>query len=442
MSFDAERLLGILRGFETPALRPTRYLVALSGGLDSNVLLHALAASAERLDRPLAAVHVDHGLHPDSVRWARDAERFARSLGVDCDILPVTVAGSGGPEAAARRARYAALESAMHPGDWLLSAHHQDDQAETLLLNLLRGSGPDGLGAMPALRPFGPGWLVRPLLDSPRADLEAYAAAAGLTWSDDPSNLEIAYDRNFLRHQVLPTIRARWPDAAGRLSRSAALHREAASLLKATADRALAELGEQPGQLPAEGFFSLPEGARASVLRRAVERSGLPQLTAAALAEILGSMKDAREDANPVVRWPGGECRRFREQLYFLLPVPEPEFAGRELLPGEPLELGAGFGTLALEMSAEGGIDPALAERGLTLRTRQGGERITPAGDPHRRKLKKLLQESGVYPWMREKLPLLYAGEELVVVADLWIAAGTARTPGYAVRWRGAPRYK
>jgi tRNA(Ile)-lysidine synthase len=441
VSLDPERLLATLRGFETPTLRPARYLVALSGGLDSVVLLHALAASRERRDIPLAAVHVDHGLHPDSGRWARDAERFALSLGIAFELVPAIVGERGGPEAAARAARYAALESAMRPGDWLILAHHQDDQAETLLLNLLRGSGPDGLGAMPALRAFGSGWLARPLLEVSRAELEAYAARAGLSWNDDPSNRDTALDRNYLRHEVLPALKTRWPDAAGRLSRSAALHGEAAGLLKSMADRTLAELGEAPGRLPAAGFFSLPPAARASVLRRAVERAGLPQLPGAALAQILSTMKDAREDANPVVRWPGGECRRYREQLYLLHAPPKPAFAGCRLLPGAVLGLGAGFGTLALEMSDEGGIDPALAESGLTLETRRGGEQITPAGDAHRRKLKKLLQESGVYPWMREALPLLYAGDELVAVADLWVAAGRARTPGYAVRWRAAPHY-
>jgi tRNA(Ile)-lysidine synthase len=441
VSLDPERLLAILHGFETPTLRPTRYLVGLSGGLDSVVLLHALAASRERLDVPLAAVHVDHGLLPDSGRWARHAQRFARSLGTGFELVPATVGTGGGPEAAARAARYEALEAAMRPGDWLIFAHHQDDQAETLLLNLLRGSGPDGLGAMPALRRFGPGWLVRPLLDMPRAALEAYAAEAGLSWNDDPSNRDIAFDRNYLRHEVLPRLKARWPDAAGRLGRSAALQGEAASLLKAMADRTLAEIGAVPGRLPAAGLFSLPAAARGSVLRRAVERAGLSQLPGAALAQILSTMQDPREDANPVVRWPGGECRRYREQLYLLHALPEPAFAGSRLLPGKPVGLGAGFGTLALEISAEGGIDPALAESGLTLETRRGGEQITPAGDTHRRRLKKLLQESGVFPWMREALPLLYAGGELVAVADLWIAAGRAKTPGYAVRWRGAPRY-
>jgi tRNA(Ile)-lysidine synthase len=441
VSLDPERLLAILRGFETPTIGPTRYLVGLSGGLDSVVLLHALAASREHLDIPLAAVHVDHGLHPDSGRWARDAQRFARSLGTGFELVPATVRASGGPEAAARAARYEALEAAMRPGDWLIFAHHQDDQAETLLLNLLRGSGPDGLGAMPALRAFGPGWLARPLLDMSRAQLEAYAAGAGLRWNDDPSNRDIVFDRNYLRHEVLPALKARWPDAAGRLSRSAALHGEASGLLKAMADRTLAELGEVPGRLPATGFFRLPPVARASVLRRAVERAGLPQLPGTALAQILSTMRDAREDTNPVVRWPGGECRRYRAQLYLLPALPEPAFADCRLRPGEVLGLGAGFGTLALEMSDEGGVDPALAEGGLTLKTRRGGEQIILAGDAHRRKLKKLLQESGVYPWMREALPLLYAGDELVAVADLWVAAGRAKTPGYAVRWHGAPPY-
>lgn len=441
MSIDAERLLGILKGFERPARRPTAYRVAFSGGLDSTVLLHALAITRDRHDVPISAVHVDHGLQPDSARWAAEARRVARSLGVDCEVVPVVVGKDGGPEAAARTARYAALEAQMRAGDWLLSAHHLDDQAETLLLNLLRGSGPEGLAAMPPLRPFGPGYLVRPLLDVRRNALEAYAAAFGLQWMDDPGNRNPAFDRNYLRHEILPKLTARWPDAARRLGQSAELLGECADRLRDIADQELAHIGAGPGRLPLASLTRLPPPAQARVLRRAIDLAGLPKPPTKCLRAILASMPNARADANPLVRWPGGECRRYRDSLYLRDPATQPSFAGRVLLPGQPVEAGKGFGTLALEPSPAGGIDPDLAGQGLCLRVREGGETIRPVGHAHRRKLKKLLQEHGVHPWMRDALPLLYAGEELVAVADLWIAAGTAATPGYAVHWHDAPVY-
>ena len=221
MTGIAARVRERLRVLENALGRPARYLVAFSGGLDSTVLLDLLAGSADaRL--PVIALHVDHQLHPDSASWAEHAVRVARSFGVDCRVLavrPDTAAGRG-TEAAAREARYAALGGCLEPGDWLLSGHHEDDQVETLLLNLLRGSGPDGLAAMPEARPFAGGWLVRPMLGVSRAELERHAEVERLDWIEDPSNAERGYDRNYLRHEVLPVIGARWPDAGMRLRRS------------------------------------------------------------------------------------------------------------------------------------------------------------------------------------------------------------------------------
>ncbi|HEX5787622.1 MAG TPA: tRNA lysidine(34) synthetase TilS [Woeseiaceae bacterium] len=440
-------LVEVLRSLERRAAAPARYVVALSGGLDSTVLLHALAASRDEHGVPLAAVHVDHGLHPHAPRWAADAMRFAAALGVECRIVAVEVGAGGGPEAAAREARYAALAAAMSAGDWLLSAHHEDDQAETLLLNLLRGSGPAGLAGMPRIRPFGPGYLARPLLGTTRSELARYAAAAGLEWNDDPSNADEAYDRNYLRTRILPLLASRWPDAAGRLARSAFLAGESTTLLQELADADLgahATGGALPGgglRLPVAALAALSRPRAANLLRRGVHQAGLPPIPATRLATLQDTLLEARDDANPLVRWPGAQCRRFRDHVYLLPPDAEPDFEGRVLTPDVPLALGVGRGELALERSVEGGIDPALAGPGLVLRTRHGGEEIRPRGHAHTRKLKKLLQERNVLPWHRDALPLLYAGETLVAVADLWVAADAVAAPGYVVRWRHAPAY-
>lgn len=442
MTFGPEWLLHTLRGFEIPSrIAPARYLVALSGGLDSTVLLHALAATRDRHAVPVAAVHVDHGLHPDSHRWADAAARFAAALGVPCEVVEVLVGDGPGPEAAARKARYAALESRMADGDWLLSAHHADDQAETLLLHLVRGSGPDGLAGMPPFRRLGPGFLVRPLLTVAREELAAYAAAHSLAWIEDPGNADQRMDRNYLRQQVLPRLRERWPRAGRQLSRSAELSRDAAVLLREIDDRDIDALTAAPGRLPADALRRMPLKQRGRILRRAVDRAGLPKLPAASLAEIVNSLLEARDDSNPVVRWPGAECRRFRDSLYLIAPPADPAFEGRVLRPGATVELGAGLGSLSLEACDAGGIAPAIAAAGLELHRRQGGETLRPLGDAHSRKLKKLMQSRGVFPWFRDALPLLYAGDDLVAVADLWIAAEAAATPGFAVRWHAAPQY-
>lgn len=442
MTFSGEWLLRALRGFEVPSRAvPARYVVALSGGMDSTVLLHALASTRERQVIPLVAVHVDHGLHPDSGEWASAAARFAASLDVPCERLRVDVGPGAGPEAAARDARYAAIERWMADGDWVISAHHADDQAETLLLHLLRGSGPDGLAGIPSFRRLGPGFLVRPLLSVGRDELAAYAAAHSLSWVDDPGNADQRMDRNYLRREVLPRLRARWPKAGRQLSRSAELARDAALSLHEITDREIDALAASPGELPADALRRMPLTQKGRILRRAVDRAGLPKLPAASVAEIVNSLLEARDDSNPVVRWPGAECRRFRDRLYLIATPPEPSFEGLVLKPGAPVELGAGMGRLSLERSDDDGIAPALAEAGLVLRRRQGGEAFRPFGDVHSRKLKKLLQNHGVFPWRRDALPLLYAGDELVAVADLWIAAEAAANPGFSVRWHAAPAY-
>ena len=228
MSFTPEQLLERLAAFEHQAERPSRYLIAFSGGLDSSVLAHALS----RADIPVVAIHIDHGLQEQSEAWSQHCEAFAKSLGIGfhCRKVAVQLESGKGPEAAARDVRYSALHAELEPGDWLMSAHHREDQAETLLLNLVRGTGPAGIAGIGAVRRFGPGWLIRPLLYFDRADLQAYAESHDIHWIEDPSNADKRFDRNFLRHEVLPCLKTRWPDIASRLQRSAMHASEATSL--------------------------------------------------------------------------------------------------------------------------------------------------------------------------------------------------------------------
>ncbi len=440
MSFHAEDLLTRLEAFEPRAGSAVRFVVAMSGGLDSSVLLHALVETQARHGRSLLAVHVDHGLHPASAEWAAHCRRTAAELGVELivETVEVDLTAGRGPEAAAREARYAAIAPQVVDGDWLLSAHHQDDQAETLLINLLRGSGPAGIAGIPSLRRFGAGWLVRPLLDVPRADLEAYADTHGLEWRDDPSNDDPRFDRNFLRAQVVPVLGSRWPDVAARLAASAGYAREAAGLLAELGDIDIAALGGDPAVLDVDALKALSPPRQRNALRRALTRAGLPQAPAAQLNAVLEELLTARQDASPLVRWPGAEVRRFDGRVYLLEPLAPPEFDGRRL-GREPVALGAGLGRLALVAADGTGLDEAHVASGLTLRRRSGGEQIKPLGHAHTRKLKKLLHDAGIVPWMRDRLPLVYSGERLVAVADLWLDAEAAAPGGLAVEWRERP---
>ena len=353
--------------------------------------------------------------------------------------VAVDTSSGKGIEASAREARYAAFRALLNHGDWLLSAHHKDDQAETLLLNLLRGSGPAGLAGIGEVQPFGPAWLVRPLLSCSREDLRQYALAHDLEWIDDPSNEDRKFDRNFLRHEVFPVLRKRWPDASSRLRLSALLAGEAALLLDQLADADLQGLGERPDRLSVTGLRAHGKERQRNLLRYAVRELGLPPIPASALQSIITDLLPAREDAQPVVCWDGAEARRYRDQLYLLSQPGASLSWGASSLTAGRVELGPGLGLLRLEPGAERGLSDTVVEAGLELRQRAGGEEIKLLGQSHTKKLKKLLQEAGIVPWMRDRLPLVYSRDRLVAVADLWVADEAASSPGTAIRWDDRP---
>jgi tRNA(Ile)-lysidine synthase len=436
VTFRREQVLERLAALEQQAGRPSRYVIAFSGGLDSSVLAHTMADA----DRPVVAVHINHGLQEHCEDWARHCETYAEALGIGfrCHKVAVQLESGKGPEASARDARYAALHGELEEGDWLLSAHHQEDQAETLLLNLVRGSGPAGIAGIGALRRFGPGWLVRPLLDVQRSELEAYAADNALQWIDDPSNADKRFDRNFLRHEILPRLKTRWPDIAARLQRSAEHAGEATRLLTDLAHLDLEALGGSTDRLPIEDLLGLTRHRQKNLIRYALRSSGLTVPTALQLDNILDEVLTARPDAQPQVRWPGGSARRYRDYLY-LLPDELAKALPTGPITGSRVPLGSGLGTLYFEPGAARGLDPALVGPKLRLEAREGGEKIRVDGQRHTKKLKKLLQEEGVVPWMRDRVPLVYAGKKLVAVGDLWIAEDAAASPGVTLRWTGRP---
>ncbi|HET6806681.1 MAG TPA: tRNA lysidine(34) synthetase TilS [Frateuria sp.] len=409
--------------------------VAFSGGPDSTALLHALAALPQARARGLRAVHVDHGLHPASGAWAAQAAAFCASLDVRCEVRRVEVprAAGEGLEAAARHARYAAFAGALHPGEWLLLGHHRDDQAETVLLKLLRGAGPQGLGGMRAVRPLGRGQLWRPLLALPRTVLRNYIEAHALPCIDDPSNQDTALARNHLRHDILPRMRRHWPHAVDSILHSAALCRAADEALRAHWLEAFAALHDSASDsLDAQGWLALDPALREPLLDHWLHAQGLPAPTTAQRRQIERQCH-ARPGQQPCVRWPGVELHIWRGRLWALAPRPPIDPHWQACWRGAPLTLPDG-GQLALAPAGPLGTP-------FVVRLRRGGERIRPAGDRHTRELRDLFQQAGVPPWRREACPLLYAEGELIAVADLWRTAhGSALfdAAGAQPRWMPA----
>jgi tRNA(Ile)-lysidine synthase len=420
----------------------TALCVALSGGRDSSVLLHALAGLREAASWPLRAVHVNHGLQPAAGEWARHCGEFCTTLGVPLavrQVVPLTDAGCG-PEAAAREARYAALAAELRPGEWLLLAHHEDDQLETVLLHLLRGSGVSGLAGIPAGSEFAGGRLCRPLLGVSGADIAAYAQRHALVWIEDPSNADVALDRNFLRARVIPPLRQRWPTAARAAGRSARLAAEAADLLADLA-RIDAQAVLQGEIIELAPFRALDAARQRNLLRWLIRQRGWPMPPEPRLAAGLQQLLAARPDRHPVLAWSGHSIRRFRERLYLVAGDPAVAPAAIRTWDGEgSLALGGLRGELRLQPATGAGLAGRILAGGLQLAFRNGGEALRGGGDAHHRSLKYLFQKHAVVPWMRNHIPLLYAGGELAAVADLWLADwALARPgePGLMVVWTG-----
>ena len=402
--------------------------VGFSGGLDSSVLLHALAALAPAHERGLRALHVDHGLHARSADWSAHCSAFAAQFGVPLIAATATVAAGGkGLEEAARAARYRVFAEHLQPGESLALAHHADDQAETVLLKLLRGAGPQGLGAMRALRDFASGRLWRPLLNVPRELLRAYAQAHGLRWIEDPSNVDTHLRRNFLRAEILPRLAQRWPDATVAIAHSAAWAQAAADFIDDHAQRALAQLqsansassAEDASALPWRAWLELPDALRDPVLRLWLRAHGFDEPAHFHVAELERQLRMSAEDRAPCVRWDQCELRRYRDLLHAMRPVAPIAADWQAAWDGSPLALPAG-GTLALR--GEGGMTVP-ADRPLTIRYRSGGEHIKPAGSTHTRELRLLLQERGIPPWQRDRIPLISMNGKLIAVAGLVLSA-------------------
>ncbi len=418
------------------ALSPWRnapaWHIAFSGGLDSTVLLHLLAilAKSETLP-PLSAVHVHHGLQAAADAWPSHCQSICDRLGVPLRVMRVQVQPGASLERAARDARYQAFTEVIWAGELLLTGQHRDDQAETLLFRLLRGAGVRGAAAMPVHRPLAGGHLVRPLLDVSRAELEAYADEHQLKWIEDPSNADIQFSRNYLRHRVIPTLTERWPQAVSSLARTAEHLGEAEALLGELACMDL-QAADQPSRFPWLLLPSLALGPLrelSDARQRNALRHWLAPLTRLPDSDHWAgwySLRDAKGDAQPLWRLADGELHRCGERIWWL-PGVWSEFSHGSVSwpdPRNPLEL-PGNGLLKIIGKAPEGP--------LEVRYRQGGEMLDVPGRG-RRDLKRLLNECGVPVFVRGRLPLLYQGEQLLGVPNLTGRRG-APHEGWQLDW-------
>jgi len=416
-------------------------VVGLSGGLDSVTLLSVLAGLAGPMGFSLRALHVHHGISPNASQWARFCEDLCAGLGVPVQVEQARIGDTRalGLEGAARRARYAIL--AREDADFIVLAHHRDDQAETLLLQLLRGAGPLGMAGMPELRalPGSRAQVLRPLLAVARSEIEAWAREHGLAWIEDESNDDLELQRNFIRHRVLPLLEQRFPAARVTAARAAAHLAEAESLLSALAQIDLEALGGER-EIELAGLRRLGSTRAKNALRYLCQSRAIPLPSAAQADELHRQLIEAQDDRTVLVEIGGWQFRRFRGRLNIERARPDvapgfrEDWAGENVLP--LLALG---GVLRFKPEEGRGVSVRKLNRaGVTVRLRRGGERFQPdARRPHRT-LKNLLQEKGIPWWRRGRWPLVYCGEELVSVPGIgddcaWQADRSE--PGLIISW-------
>ncbi|MCG3865581.1 MULTISPECIES: tRNA lysidine(34) synthetase TilS [unclassified Photobacterium] len=402
-----------------------RYVLAFSGGLDSRVLLDLMARFITQYpEYSCHAVYVHHGLSSNADIWADKCVVWAKSAGISCDVERVKVrTGSRiSLEQAAREARYEILAQHVNKGDMLLTAQHSDDQIETFLLALKRGSGPAGLAAMPIILPFAKGMHLRPLLSVTRADIEQYGLAHQLSWVEDESNQDERYDRNFIRHQITPRLLARWPSIHKAIVRSSTLCGEQEALLAELLATQLTQAIQPDGSLLLVSDVTQRVGM--ALIRQWLKKQSVLMPSLAQLEQIWFNVVQAKEDANPKLCWANVEVRRYQKKLYLLQQWDDISQWKGNLKLDTPCLLPQDLGTLTLNpKSDEPLLRHAEPNEAITVRFHYQGDAIKPVGRCGSRKLKKLYQEYRVPSWLRSRTPLIFYGDKLAAVVGYFVIA-------------------
>jgi len=402
-----------------------RFYIAYSGGVDSHVLLHCCASITHLKDK-LTAVYVHHGLQAEAESWAKHCEKTAKDLGVEFLTLRVNANAAPGesPEEAARNARYAALKSLIKADDALLLAQHREDQLETVLLQLFRGSGLRGLSGMPERMAFGAGVMLRPLLNTPKQAISDYAHAHQLSWVEDPSNQSNDYDRNFLRNAVVPLLKQRWSAIDKTVARSAKHCADAQVLVDEVADELFGAVFN-----PVDKTLSISRLAehhshpQQLIVRHWFRHRGLKMPAQAKVERILNEVVAAAGHRDPVLSGQGYSIRRYRDKLYCLTNLSGTEPQDRVWPAGQASIKITDDRTLSCESSSKGISRERWQDASVEVRFRRGGEKIRLPGREGHHSLKNLFQEAGIPPWERDVMPFIYLNDTLAAVGDLWISA-------------------
>jgi tRNA(Ile)-lysidine synthase len=385
----------------------------------------------------VCAIHINHGLQSSASQWQQHCESVCDSLTIDCISVVVSVDGEGGVEQSARDARYAAFEQYLEVGDVLFQGHHLDDQAETVLMRLLNGSGPKGLAGIPSQRSLGRAKLARPLLNCTKEDIKNYAQQRQLTWIEDTSNDNNRYDRNFLRNVIFPQLQRRWPGVKRNLSRSGLLSAQLSLdvLMLAEEDLVACDYRSDDTSLCVKALLTLSVSRRLSVLRQlALTFQDLPP--SLALLQQVNKALLADSQAHPLIQYAGMEFRIDAERLMIMPTLIAVDSSLVYQWDGQSLLVLEGVGSL--EAVSSNGLGLRLFEQ-AEVRYRQGGERCKPDGRKHSQTLKKLFQEYSVKPWLRDKVPLIYIDDQLAAVGDYWVCDGFVSPegePGLTLVWR------
>ena len=374
------------------------------------MLLHLLASVKDLINSEVVAIHIDHGLQQESSEWSRHCSDLCRQLDIPLETLSLSLQPVPGEsaEAQAREARYAAIQQLMQPAEILLTAHHRDDQAETLLLNLMRGSGVKGLAAMPAIRRFAQGWLARPLLEISRPEIEAYAAEHKLTWIDDPTNALTDFNRNYLRHEILPRLTQRWPAAAASIAESASHLAEAGELLDQESEKLLQGMIAAPARLQLEPLLQQPRAWQKLLLRHWLQQLRMPPPPRKRLAGFVRQLT-ANNQRIPQINWSGVELRRYNNLLYAGKRPPQHDADIEiEWRTQQPLKLPSQLGELKM---LEG------QQQQLMVRFRREGDSMRWRS--HQRTLKSIFRQLDIPPWQRGRIPLIIDDAVIIAIADL-----------------------
>jgi len=438
MQLSPQRLFAQLPPFKNNQ----RIIVAYSGGLDSHVLLYSLAQLRDNLTESfkLEALHIHHGVSDLADDWVTHCQAVCEQLNIPVCVRYVTAdQQQASLENQLREARYKVFSEVVGVGDLLALAHHSDDQAETLMLRMLRGTGPQGLAGMPSQRSLGGGLLIRPLLGFGRAELEAYAQQRQLKWVEDDSNIDVSFDRNFLRHEVMPQLAQRWPHYRSNFNRNAQVAKDAQQSLDYFLKRELApQMAQHRGGLACDWLLNHEPALQINLLRAWLNHQNLPLPGYKHLQKVLDEVVGVRVDAQPLVNWPGVGVRRFQNVVHAQSPLLDHDAS---LLlswnADEPLLL-PGAGRLSAVVDVGAGLLVSVGAK-VTVRFRQGGERCKLAGRAHSKLLKKQLNDLQLEPWLRDRLPLIYIDDELAALADVAICEGfqaEGDQRGYILRWQ------